>query len=67
VITWQQLKARWLKVRIAYHHRQAAAYNKPGVRSFKRDGYEIWSRNMAMRHSMKAHDLERRLLLLTGS
>lgn len=66
MITWQQLKLRWLKARIAYHYRQAAAYNKPVVRSFKRDSYGIWMRNMAMRHAMKAHDLERRLVLLTG-
>jgi hypothetical protein len=65
-ITWQQLKAGWLKARIAYHRRQADSYSKPVVRSFRRDAYEIWMRNMAMRHAMKAHDLERRLLVPGG-
>lgn len=63
MITWQTLKARWIKARIAYHRRQADSYSKPVVRSFKRDGYEIWMRNMAMRHAMKAHALERELLV----
>ena len=66
MITWQKLKASWIKARIAYHRRQADSYSKPVVRSFKRDGYEIWMRNMAMRHSMKAHALERRLLVAGG-
>ena len=66
MITWQNLKAGWIKARIAYHRRQADSYSKPVVRSFKRDGYEIWMRNMAMRHSMKAHALERQLLVVGG-
>lgn len=66
MITWQNLKAGWIKARIAYHRRQADSYSKPVVRSFKRDGYEIWMRNMAMRHSMKAHALERELLVAGG-
>ena len=66
MITWQNLKAGWIKARIAYHRRQADSYSKPVVRSFKRDGYEIWMRNMAMRHSMKAHALERQLLVAGG-
>ena len=40
--------------------------NKPVIRSFKRDNYEIWMRNMALRHAMKANALERRLLLAGG-
>ena len=66
MITFQNLKASWIKARIAYHRRQADSYSKPVVRSFKRDGYEIWMRNMAMRHSMKAHALERQLLVVGG-
>ena len=66
MITFQNLKASWIKARIAYHRRQADSYSKPVVRSFKRDGYEIWMRNMAMRHSMKAHALERELLVAGG-
>jgi hypothetical protein len=64
VITWQKIRTGWLKARIAYHRRQADSYGTaPVIRSFKRDGYAIWMRNMAMRHAMKAHDLQRRLLL----
>ena len=66
MITWTNLKAGWIKARIAYHRRQADSYSRPVVRSFKRDGYEIWMRNMAMRHSMKAHALERELLVAGG-
>ena len=66
MITLQNLKAGWIKARIAYHRRQADSYSQPVVRSFKRDGYEIWMRNMAMRHSMKAHALERELLVAGG-
>ena len=62
VITWQKVRTGILKARIAYHRSQAESYNTaPVIRSFKRDGYAIWMRNMAMRHAMKAHDLERRL------
>ena len=61
MITLQKIKTALLKARIAYHRRQAASYNKPVVRSFKRDGYEIWMRNMAHRHTVKAHALEREL------
>jgi hypothetical protein len=64
VITWHKIKTSWLKARIAYHRRQADSYGTaPVIRSFKRDGYAIWMRNMSMRHAMKAHDLQRRLLL----
>ncbi len=61
MLTWQKIKSEWLKARIAYHRRQADSYSKPVIRSFKRDGYQIWSANMAMRHAMKAYDLERQL------
>ena len=64
MLTWRKLRTHWLKARIAYHRRQAESYSKPVIRSFKRDGYQIWSQNMAMRHAMKAHDLERRLALV---
>jgi len=64
VITWHRIKTGWLKARIAYHRRQANSYGTaPVIRSFKRDGYAIWMRNMSMRHAMKAHDLQRRLLV----
>ena len=66
MLTWHKLKTHWLKARIAYHRRQADSYSKPVIRSFKRDGYQIWMQNMAMRHSMKAHDLERRLSVAGG-
>ena len=62
MITWQKIGTGLLKARIAYHRHQAESYSTaPVIRSFKRDGYAIWLRNMAMRHAMKAHDLERRL------
>ncbi|HYH43387.1 MAG TPA: hypothetical protein VD867_15550 [Burkholderiales bacterium] len=61
MITWQRIKAEVLKARIAYHRRQAESYGKTQVRSHKRDDYGIWMRNMAMRHEMKAHHLERQL------
>ena len=62
MITLQKIRAGLLKARIAYHRRQAVSYSTaPVIRGFKRDGYAIWMRNMAMRHAMKAHDLERRL------
>jgi hypothetical protein len=59
--TLHKLRTRWLQARIAYHRRKAHSYNLPVVRSYKRDGYNMWLRNMALRHSMKAHDLEQRL------
>ena len=63
VIAWHKIKTGWLKARIAYHRRQADSYGAtPVMRSYKRDGYAIWMRNMSMRHAMKAHDLQRRLL-----
>jgi len=61
VITWQRIKAEWLKARIAYHRGKAESYSKTQVRSHKRDDYGIWMRNMQMRHEMKAHHLERLL------
>ena len=67
VITLQTIRKAWLKARIAYHRRQAEAYGKPVVRSFKRDSYAIWTRTMAMRHAMKAQYLERRLAALVAS
>ena len=59
--TLHKLKTRWLQARIAYHRRKAHSYNVPVVRSFKREAYHAWLRNMAHRHSMKAHALEQRL------
>jgi hypothetical protein len=61
--TLEKLKTRWLQVRIAYHRRQAHSYNVPVVRSYRRERYHAWLRNMALRHSMKAHALERRLVV----
>ena len=61
-MTLHHLKTRWLRVRIAYHRRQANSYNTPLARSYKRDRYYIWMRNMALHHARKAHSLERRLL-----
>ena len=59
----QDIKARWIRARIAYHRRKAESYSKPITsRSFKRDTYQIWMRTMALRHSMKAAALERELL-----
>ena len=60
--TLQRLKTRWLHARIAYHRRKARSYNLPVVRSFKREAYHAWLRNMALRHSMKAHALEQQLV-----
>lgn len=57
----ENLRTRWLQARIAYHRRKAHSYNLPVVRSYKRDRYHAWLRNMALRHSMKARDLEQRL------
>jgi len=61
MVSWNKIRTAWLKARIAYHRNKAESYNKPVVRSFKRDGYGIWMRNMAMRHELKAHHLERQL------
>jgi hypothetical protein len=61
VTTLHKLKTRWLQARIAYHRRQADSYSIPVVRSYRRERYHAWLRNMALRHSMKAHALERRL------
>lgn len=66
MITLQKIKTAWLKARIAYHRRQANSYSRPVIRSFKRDNYEIWLHNEAMRHRMKAHALERELMIATG-
>ena len=61
--TLNKLKTRWLQARIAYHRRQAHAYNAPVVRSYRRERYHAWLRAMALRHQMKARDLEQRLVL----
>jgi hypothetical protein len=66
VVTWQRIKAKWLKARIAYHRAKAESYSKTQVRSHKRDDYGIWMRNMAMRHEIKAHNLERQLSAVAG-
>ena len=66
MITWQKLRTGWLKARIAYHRRQANSYSLHVARSYRRDSYVVWTRNKALRHSMKAHDLERRLLLVSS-
>jgi hypothetical protein len=58
-----KLRTRWLQARIAYHRRKAHSYSVPVVRSYKRERYHMWLRSMALRHSMKAHDLERRLVV----
>jgi hypothetical protein len=65
-MTLHDLKTRWLKARIAYHRRKANSFNGPLVRTYKRDSYYIWMRNMAWRHAMKAHSLERKLLATAG-
>jgi hypothetical protein len=64
--TLTKLKTRWLQARIAYHRRQAHSYNLPVVRSYRRERYHAWLRTMALRHSMKAHALERQLALSGG-
>ena len=61
--TLNKLKTRWLQARIAYHRRQAKSYNVPVVRSYRRERYHAWLRTMALRHAMKAHELERQLAL----
>ena len=60
-MTLQTIKAAWLKALIAYHRRKASSYSQPLAGSYRRDHYQIWLRNMALRHTMKAHDLERKL------
>ena len=60
------LRTGWLKARIAYHRRQADACSKPVPRGSGRDRYTLWLRNQALRHSIKARDLQRRLLLAGG-
>ena len=61
--TLDKFKARLLQVRIAYHRRKAHSYSVPVVRSYKRERYHLWLRNMALRHSMKANALERQLVI----
>jgi ribosomal protein S21 len=61
--TLRKLKREWIKARIAYHRRQADSYGRPVVRSYRRDRYHVWLRNMALRHMMKAHALERQLTI----
>ena len=63
----KNVKTRWLKARIAYHRRQAETYSRPVARSFGRDSYVTWLRNLALRHSMKAQALERQLVIAGGS
>ena len=60
-MTLRRMKVWWLKARIAHHMRQADSYNQAIARSFRRDHYGVWTRNMALRHAVKAHDLKRRL------
>ena len=62
----QTLKLTWLKARIAYHRRQADACSRPPVRTVGRDNYAVWLRTQALRHSVRAHDLQRELLLAGG-
>ena len=62
----RKLKTRWIKARIAYHRRQADSYSRPVIRSYRRERYHAWLRNMALRHTMKAHALERKLILAGG-
>ncbi len=64
--TLKTLKTRWIQARIAYHRRQAHSYSAPVVRSYRRERYHAWLRNMALRHSMKASELERRLVVAGG-
>ena len=61
--TWQKMRTRWLKALIAYHRRKAAAYSRPVIGSWKRDGYNIWLRAESMRHAIKASELEEKLAL----
>jgi hypothetical protein len=59
--TLDKLKTRWLQARIAYHRRQAASYDVPVVRGYRRERYHAWLQNMRRQHVMKAHALEREL------
>ena len=59
--TLEKLKTRLLQARIAYHRRQAASYNLPVVRGYRRERYHAWLQNKRLFHSMKAHALERQL------
>ena len=59
--TLEKLRIAWLRARIAYHRGQAAFCSQPIVRSYKRDAYLIWLRNVGLRHSMRARELEEQL------
>jgi len=59
--TLNRLKTRWLQARLAYHRRQAASYNFPVVRGYRRERYHAWLQNKRLYHSMRAHELERQL------
>ena len=61
--TLHKLRTRWLQVRIAYHRRQAHSYSLPVIRSYRREHYHTWLRNKALRHSIKASELERKLVV----
>ena len=61
--TLHKLKTRWIQARIAYHRRRAHSYSLPVSRSHRREHYHLWLQNMARRHVMKAHVLERELVL----
>jgi hypothetical protein len=61
MMTLEKLKTRLLQARIAYHRRQAASYNVPVVRGYRRERYHAWLQNMRHHHAMKAHALEREL------
>jgi hypothetical protein len=61
-MTLEKLKTRLLQARIAYHRRQAASYNVPVVRGYRRERYHAWLQNMRHHHVMKAHALERELV-----
>ena len=65
--TLEKLKTRLLQVRIAYHRRQAASYNLPVVRGYRRERYHAWLQNQRLHHSMKAHALERELALSSAA
>ena len=61
--TLAKLRTRWIQARIAYHRRQAASYDFPVVRSYRREHYHAWLQKMRLQHVMKAHALERELAL----
>jgi hypothetical protein len=65
--TLAKLKNRWLQARIAYHQRQAASYNVPVVRGYRRERYHAWLQKMHLHHMMKAHALQRELALANGA